>query len=103
MSGRISERLIGKKRRPADKMQKSSWSALAAGQKKSESGNSAFALFDAVLKAFGLDDFTGKTVKKIIAIAGIRESTLQFYNQNVYGKSGVSSRDQLLRYAVLMQ
>ena len=45
----------------------------------------------------------GKTVKEIIAIAEIKESTLRYHNQNIYGKLGVNSLKQLLRYAALMQ
>ena len=45
----------------------------------------------------------GKTVKEIIEIAQIKESTLRYHNQNIYGKLGVNSLKQLLRYAALMQ
>ena len=45
----------------------------------------------------------GKTVKEIITIAGIKESTLRYHNQNIYGKLGVNSLKQLLRYATLKQ
>lgn len=45
---------------------------------------------------------SGRTVKEIIAIAGIKESTLRYHNQNIYGKLGVNSLKQLLRYAALM-
>ena len=44
----------------------------------------------------------GKTVKEIIEIAQIKESTLRYHNQNIYGKLGVNSLKQLLRYAALM-
>ena len=40
----------------------------------------------------------GKTVKEIIAIAEIKESTLRYHNQKIYGKLGVNSLKQLLRY-----
>ena len=46
---------------------------------------------------------SGKTVKEIIEIAGIKESTLRYHNQNIYGKLSVNSLKQLLRYAALMQ
>jgi len=46
---------------------------------------------------------SGKTVKEIIEIAGIKESTLRYHNQNIYGKLNVNSLKQLLRYATLMQ
>ena len=45
----------------------------------------------------------GKNVKEIINIAGIKESTLRYHNQNIYGKLGVNSLKQLLRYAALKQ
>ena len=44
----------------------------------------------------------GKTVKEILEIASIKESTLRYHNQNIYGKLGVNSLKQLLRYAALM-
>lgn len=44
----------------------------------------------------------GKTVKEILDIASIKESTLRYHNQNIYGKLGVNSLKQLLRYAALM-
>lgn len=45
----------------------------------------------------------GKTVREIMEIAGIKESTLRYHNQNIYGKLGVNSLKQLLRYAALMR
>lgn len=45
----------------------------------------------------------GKNAKEIIAILGVTENTLKFHNKNIYNKLGVSSRKQLLRYAVLMR
>lgn len=45
---------------------------------------------------------SGKTVKEILEIADIKESTLRYHNQNIYGKLGVNSLKQLLRYASLM-
>jgi len=45
----------------------------------------------------------GKTVKEIIELSSIKESTLRFHNRNIYGKLGVNSLKQLLRYAALMQ
>lgn len=44
----------------------------------------------------------GKTVKEIVAICAIKESTVRYHNQNIYGKLGVNSLKQLLRYAALM-
>ncbi len=46
---------------------------------------------------------SGKKVKEILSIANIKESTLRYHNQNIYGKLGVNSLKQLLRYAALMQ
>lgn len=45
----------------------------------------------------------GKTAKEIIAVTGIKESTLKFHNHNILKKLGVSSRKQMLRYATLMK
>lgn len=45
----------------------------------------------------------GKTAKEIMAIMGIKESTLKYHNGNIYQKLGVTSRKELLRYAVLMK
>ena len=46
---------------------------------------------------------SGKTAKEIMAIASIKESTLRYHNQNIYGKLGVNSLKQMLRYAALMK
>lgn len=43
----------------------------------------------------------GKTVKEIIEISQIKESTLRFHNKNIYSKLGVNSLKQLLRYAAM--
>ncbi len=45
----------------------------------------------------------GKSVKEILALAGIKESTLKYHNHNLLGKLGVSSRKQMLRYAEVMR
>lgn len=45
----------------------------------------------------------GKSAKEIVALTGIKESTLKFHNHNILGKLGVSSRKQMLRYAALMK
>lgn len=45
----------------------------------------------------------GRTVKEVITLAGIKESTLRYHNQNIYSKLGVNSLKQLLRYAALLQ
>ncbi len=50
-------------------------------------------IFDLYLK--------GKTTQEVLEAAGIRQNTLKFHNKNIYGKLGVSSRRQLLRYAAL--
>ena len=44
--------------------------------------------------------FEGKTVKEIQALMGIKETTLRYHNRNIYGKLGVHSMKQLLRFAV---
>ena len=46
---------------------------------------------------------SGKNVKEILSIADIKESTLRYHNKNIYGKLGVNSLKQLLRYATLME
>ncbi len=46
---------------------------------------------------------SGKTAKEIAPMVGIEDSTLKFHNHNIYGKLGVSSRKQMLRYAALMK
>ncbi len=46
---------------------------------------------------------SGKSVKDILSLADIKESTLRFHNKNIYSKLGVNSLKQLLRYAALMQ
>ncbi|MBQ3258515.1 MAG: hypothetical protein IJA67_14075 [Oscillospiraceae bacterium] len=45
----------------------------------------------------------GKSVKEILALIGIKESTLKYHNHNLLGKLGVSSRKQMLRYAEIMR
>ncbi|MBE6852948.1 MAG: helix-turn-helix transcriptional regulator [Ruminococcus sp.] len=46
---------------------------------------------------------SGKTAKQIAEILHITENTLKYHNKNIYSKLGISSRKQLLRYAVLKQ
>ena len=43
----------------------------------------------------------GKTVKEIVEISQIKESTLRFHNKNIYSKLGVHSLKQLLQYAAM--
>lgn len=45
----------------------------------------------------------GKTVKEIISLLGIQESTVRFHNKNIYSKLGVHSLKQLLRYAAVLK
>lgn len=45
----------------------------------------------------------GKTVKEIIDILCVQESTVRFHNKNIYSKLGVHSLKQLLRYAAIME
>lgn len=47
--------------------------------------------------------FQGKTVKEIIALLGLQESTVRFHNKNIYSKLGVHSLKQLLRYAAVLK
>jgi len=46
---------------------------------------------------------SGKSVKEILSVAAIKESTLRYHNKNIYSKLGVNSLKQLLRYAALMR
>lgn len=45
----------------------------------------------------------GKSVKEIMEVLGLQESTVRFYNKNIYAKLGVHSRKQLLRYAAVLK
>ena len=45
----------------------------------------------------------GKTAQEIAVILGIQGNTMKYHNKNIYGKLGVSSRKQLLRFAALKQ
>ena len=45
----------------------------------------------------------GKSVKQITELMDVKESTLRFHNRNIYGKLGVNSLKQLLRYAAVMK
>ncbi len=45
----------------------------------------------------------GKKAKDIMEIASINQNTLKYHNRNIYSKLGISSRKQLLEYAVLMK
>lgn len=45
----------------------------------------------------------GKRAQEIAAILGIQENTMKYHNKNIYSKLGVSSRKQLLQFAVLKQ
>ncbi len=45
----------------------------------------------------------GKSVKEIIELMGVRETTIRFHNRNIYAKLGVKSLKQLLRCAAIMQ
>ncbi len=45
----------------------------------------------------------GKKAKEIMDIVNINQNTLKYHNRNIYSKLGVSSRKQLMEYAVLMK
>ncbi len=45
----------------------------------------------------------GKTVKEIMELSGVKESTIRFHNRNIYSKLHVTSLKQLLRYAAIMK
>ncbi len=44
----------------------------------------------------------GKSVKEIMELARIKETTIRFHNRNIYSKLGVNSLKQLLLYAAVM-
>ncbi len=45
----------------------------------------------------------GMTVKDIITVMQLQESTIRFHNKNIYNKLGVHSLKQLLRYAAILK
>lgn len=45
----------------------------------------------------------GKNVKEILAITGLKESTIRFHNRNIYNKLNVHSLKQLLRYFAILK
>lgn len=45
----------------------------------------------------------GKSVKEIIELMGVKESTVRFHNRNIYTTLGVNSLKQLLRYAAILK
>ena len=45
----------------------------------------------------------GKSVKEIVDLEGIKESTVRFHNRNIYSKLGVNSLKQLLLFAAIMK
>lgn len=53
-------------------------------------------------KIFGLY-LSGKKVKEIVEILGIKESTVRFHNRNIYSKLSVGSLKQLLLFASVMK
>ena len=45
----------------------------------------------------------GKTVKDIVELTGLKETTVRFHNRNIYTKLGVHSLKQLLRFCTILQ
>lgn len=45
----------------------------------------------------------GKSVKEIVELEGIKESTVRFHNRNIYSKLGVNSLKRLLMFAAIMK
>ncbi len=45
----------------------------------------------------------GKTVREIMALAQIKETTIRYHNRNIYSKLNVNSLKQLLLYAAMMR
>lgn len=46
---------------------------------------------------------SGLGTKEVLEQMNIKENTLKYHNRNIYGKLGVSSRKQLLRFAAVKQ
>ena len=46
---------------------------------------------------------SGKGVKEIVDLEGIKESTVRFHNRNIYSKLGVTSLKQLLLFTSIMK
>lgn len=46
---------------------------------------------------------SGKSVKEIVELEGIKESTVRFHNRNIYSKLGVNSLKRLLMFAAIMK
>ena len=46
---------------------------------------------------------SGKSVKEIVELTGMREATVRFHNRNLYSKMGVHSLKQLLRYISILK
>lgn len=44
----------------------------------------------------------GKSVKEIVSLMELQESTIRFHNKNIYSKLGVHSLKQLLRFAAVL-
>ena len=59
--------------------------------------------FDIIVNYAGNEQAANQTVKEIMEIACIKESTLRYHNRNIYSKLGVNSLKQLLQYATLMK
>ena len=45
----------------------------------------------------------GKSTKEILSILDIKENTLKYHNKNIYGKLGVSSRNQLIEMSKILK
>ncbi len=45
----------------------------------------------------------GKTVKDVVGLLNVKETTVRFHNRNIYSKLGVNSLKQLLLYATIMK
>ena len=85
-------------------------SRLSSKARKNNADPDIYELFCANLKTLTPTEkriferyISGQTVREILEIEGIKESTLKFHNRNIYTKLGISSRKELLMYAALMQ
>ena len=45
----------------------------------------------------------GKSVKEVVELLSVKETTVRFHNRNIYSKLGVNSLKQLLLYATIMK
>ena len=81
-----------------------------AGEKKQEIDPDSYALFVTRLQELTKREravfdlyLEGKTAKEIYVLLNLSDNGLKYHNKNIYNKLGVSSRKELLQYAVIMK